>query len=572
MATAYNLSNIRTLLTEGFSEAELRDFCFDTPEFRSVHHELAELTGKATLVRHLLEFAERRALLAPLLAWAKQQNPAQYAQHQPYETQSPADGETHISTQPISIRPLRVFLCHTSADKPTVRDLYQRLNSEGFIQPWLDEEELLPGQDWQLEIPQAVRASDVVLVCLSPQSITKAGYVQKEIKFALDIADEQPEGTIFLIPLCLEPCDVPDRLRKWHWANLFDARGYDRLLRSLRLRAEAINVTLRPQAEETDAHVTLRPQAEESLPSPAIPESPRPTPTPPTTKPQVASASPAEKPPESRGTPHFVRSDIQAPAPTPPDRLTITTPIRLELVRVPAGEFLMGSDPAKDKDAQPDEQPRHRVYVSEFYIGKYPVTNEQYAAFVKATKHRVPKYWDKGKIPVGKENHPVVNVFWDDAVAFCEWLSQASSRACRLPTEAEWEKAARGPSTGSGDGRIYPWGSQWDKTRLNSKEGGPGDTTPVGRYSPGGNSPYGVADMCGNVWEWCADRYDEKEYQRRATTTIKDPAGPKQGGARVLRGGSWLNDLDYARCAIRGRFDPNYSLNFIGFRLVSPIV
>jgi hypothetical protein len=207
MATNYHLQNIRTLLTEGFSAAELRAFCFDTPEFRPVHHELAELSGKAALVGKLLEFATRRDLLDSLLAWAEQQNPAQYTNHQPYQLpassppvssppSSPSPSPPASSPHP---RPLRVFLCHAAADKPAVRDLYQRLQSEGFIEPWLDEEDLLPGQDWQLEIPQAVRTSDVVLVCLSSHSITRAGYVQKEIKFALDIADEQPEGTIFLI-------------------------------------------------------------------------------------------------------------------------------------------------------------------------------------------------------------------------------------------------------------------------------------------------------------------------------------------------------------------------------------
>ncbi|MBI1882373.1 MAG: SUMF1/EgtB/PvdO family nonheme iron enzyme, partial [Chloroflexi bacterium] len=119
----------------------------------------------------------------------------------------------------------------------------------------------------------------------------------------------------------------------------------------------------------------------------------------------------------------------------------------------------MGSDPAQDKNARKDEQPQHRVYVSEFYIGKYTITNEQYAVFVQATKHRAPIYWKKGKIPAGKENHPVFYVSWDDAVVFCKWLSQETGRTFRLPTEAEWEKAARGT-----DGRIYPWGDQWDKT------------------------------------------------------------------------------------------------------------
>ena len=127
-----------------------------------------------------------------------------------------------------------------------------------------------------------------------------------------------------------------------------------------------------------------------------------------------------------------------------PDLLTLTTPIHIELVRVPAGEFLMGSDPKVDKDASSDEQPQHRLILPDFYIGKYPVTNEQYAAFVKATRQSAPEHWKKGQIPAGRGNHPVVEVSWQDAVAFCQWLSQTSGKTMRLPTEAEWEKAARG--------------------------------------------------------------------------------------------------------------------------------
>jgi CheY-like chemotaxis protein len=145
--------------------------------------------------------------------------------------------------QPKEPRRLRMFLCHSAGDKPAVRDLYRRLRADG-VDPWLDEEALLPGQDWDREIRKAVRAADVILVCLSCGSVTKAGYVQKEIKFALDVADEQPEGTIFLIPLRLEECDVPERLSRWQWVDLFDARGYEDLMRALRLRAKDLGVTL----------------------------------------------------------------------------------------------------------------------------------------------------------------------------------------------------------------------------------------------------------------------------------------------------------------------------------------
>jgi hypothetical protein len=132
-------------------------------------------------------------------------------------------------------RRLRVFLCHSTKDKPAVRDLCSKLRSE--FEPWLDEEALVGGQDWQLEISQAVREADVVLVCLSSESVMTAGFVQKEIKYALDVADEQPEGAIFIIPLRLDQGAVPLRLSRWHWVDYFDSNGHNQLLRALRRRA-----------------------------------------------------------------------------------------------------------------------------------------------------------------------------------------------------------------------------------------------------------------------------------------------------------------------------------------------
>ncbi len=129
----------------------------------------------------------------------------------------------------------RIFLCHSSEDKPSVRNLYRRLISDGF-NPWLDEQDILPGQDWDREIAVAVKSSAVVLVCLSCTAGNKTGYIQKEIKYALDVAAEQPDGTIFMIPVRLEECDVPDRLKQWQWVNIFDEHGYSRLIQSLRVK------------------------------------------------------------------------------------------------------------------------------------------------------------------------------------------------------------------------------------------------------------------------------------------------------------------------------------------------
>jgi TIR domain len=133
---------------------------------------------------------------------------------------------------------LKVFLCHSSTDKPAVRRLYDTLRAVN-MRPWLDERDIRPGQDWDLEIRHAIRASDIILVCLSEGVATKKGYIQKEIRNVLDVADEQPEGTIFLIPVLLEPCEVPDRLNRWQWVKLFEEAGYRQLISTLQDQAAA---------------------------------------------------------------------------------------------------------------------------------------------------------------------------------------------------------------------------------------------------------------------------------------------------------------------------------------------
>jgi formylglycine-generating enzyme required for sulfatase activity len=260
----------------------------------------------------------------------------------------------------------------------------------------------------------------------------------------------------------------------------------------------------------------------------------------------------------------------QMPTPT----TTPTQSFEPELILIPAGEFLMGSDPKKDKAARDDEQSQHTLYLPDYYIAKTPVTQAQYAAFVQATGHDAPFVdenwakaynWQGQTPPKEKADHPVVLVNWHDAVAYCRWLTETTGRTYRLPTEAEWEKAARGP-----DGRIYPWGNQWDKSRCNTAEGGKGGATPVGTY-PQGASPYGVLDMAGNVLEWCATKwrksypYDVKEDE----WTVDYLDGTN---VRVLRGGSWRYNQDLARCASRLMLIPVNGGSFRGCRVAcSPI-
>jgi len=140
-----------------------------------------------------------------------------------------------------TLRPIRVFLCHSRFDKPAVRELYFRL-TRSFVDPWFDEEKLIGGQDWEYEIRKAVKQSDIVLVCLSRQSVTTNGYLHKELRYALDAAEERPEATIFIIPLLLESCDVPERLSKWQWIDYTREDGWDRVMQAIRLRAKQLRL------------------------------------------------------------------------------------------------------------------------------------------------------------------------------------------------------------------------------------------------------------------------------------------------------------------------------------------
>jgi formylglycine-generating enzyme required for sulfatase activity len=255
-----------------------------------------------------------------------------------------------------------------------------------------------------------------------------------------------------------------------------------------------------------------------------------------------------------------------------------------QMVKIPAGKFLMGSTKEQaeqaiqmgaGKDWVEVEQPQHEVELSDYSIGKYPVTNREYQFFVK-DGGQAPQGWDGDQYPPEKGDHPVVYVSWNDALAYCEWLGKKSGGKAnyRLPTEAEWEKAARWKPShltspkgrGGGESLIYPWGNAFGEKNANTAEAGLKDTSPVGQFSPKGDSPYGCVDMAGNVWEWCADWFDEKEYKNRAGKVVKDPHGSENGSARVLRGGAWYNYDFITRSSSRSRYIPTVTYANVGFR------
>jgi formylglycine-generating enzyme required for sulfatase activity len=286
----------------------------------------------------------------------------------------------------------------------------------------------------------------------------------------------------------------------------------------------------------------------------------------------------------------------------------------------------MGSDQAEverlvqetGQDLFRNESPRHQVALDAYALARYPITHATYARFVDAGGYADgrwwqeaaaagvwqpggtvkdgwgdvrdrPAYWDDARFK--GPNQPVVGVTWYEAVAYCRWLTATldDGYVYRLPTEAEWERAARGPSaleahtltvnpsTGSGcdvEGgdvggcaRRYPWGDEWLAGRANTKEAGLERTTPVGIY-PDGASPEGLLDVAGNVWEWCSAWYNEDAYRRRTGRVERNPTGPEGGEFKILRGGSWYRDRNVVRCACRLGDHPDYRYNdCYGFRV-----
>jgi formylglycine-generating enzyme required for sulfatase activity len=259
------------------------------------------------------------------------------------------------------------------------------------------------------------------------------------------------------------------------------------------------------------------------------------------------------------------------------------------MVLIPAGEFLMGSPEGGGSFS--DERPQRSVFLSSFQIDRYEVTNADYEQFVATTGHRPPAnrnsavtLWDQERPLAGSERHPVVNVSWHDAAAYCQWAGK------RLPTEAEWEKAARGT-----DGRIYPWGNRWDPTlansasywagrtvefqdshewkafwiqgegaRISKERGLKGEvlTQPVGSF-PSGASPYGLLDMAGNASEWVQDWFEPYYYLKAPQA---DPKGPEGVLLKVVRGGSWLKPARSMRTADRDFGYPDDRPSGTGFR------
>jgi len=226
------------------------------------------------------------------------------------------------------------------------------------------------------------------------------------------------------------------------------------------------------------------------------------------------------------------------------------------MIFIPEGYFQMGTSSGKE-----DEAPLHFVYTKAFFIDKHEVSNARYMEFVEATDYEKPEFWEDKTLNL--PDHPVIGVSWHDAMAYAKWKKR------RLPTEAEWEKSARG-----NDDRLWPWGGKFDKgfffyfVNIFGEDDNYKKTAPINYYQSGA-SPFGVLNMSGNVWEWCLDWYDENFYR---VSPELDPQGPPgKGTYKVLRGGSYLNSIDGVQVVRRSRNRPHIRNEIYGFRTVLPV-
>jgi formylglycine-generating enzyme required for sulfatase activity len=421
--------------------------------------------------------------------------------------------------------PVRVFVSHHHSpeeDAFTAR-LVADLEAAG-ADVWVDTSGI-PSGSFVAKISEGLEGRQWLVLVMTPASLGSP-WVRREVEAALS---EHTAGRMLgVVPFVMQPCREQDIPVLWRTLHRYDStRDYQGAVGGL-LRVFGLVVPAR--------------QPESLIPS--VP--------PPTT------SAPSSFPPD-RFPPRLATLGYQAKV---INGVEIILP---PMCNVPAGEFLLGSDPSQDKASEDTEKPQHWVTLPEFQIARYPVTVAEYACFVRAG-HAEPREvlsigWKKQLAQ--RVDHPVVNIKWRDAVTYAAWLAKQTGQPWRLPSEAEWEKAARW-DLATRTARIYPWGGRFDKSYANAARS-VGKTTPVGSYASG-SSPCGAQDMAGNVFEWTNTLQKPYPY-----TSSDWREAPNSIRVRVMRGGSWKDIAEHTRAAYRYGYSAlgaGFSLDDVGFRVV----
>ena len=473
-------ADLRQFLLQTFSDEELETLVFDYFPEAAAEFGSGMSHNRKTIV--LISHCDRRGRRDDLHAALERERPEAWREKfGALPAPKPSFSE---ETRSLGRDPRQVFISHAAADADFAHRLKDDLAAEGW-RAWIAPDSIGAGEKWVEAIDRGLETSGVFVVALTPEAVASR-WVRTETNAAIAL---EHKGKIRFLPLDVAECDLPILWSGYQYVGFrrsYEA-GLDELLRWLDSGA--------------DGGLATRPTRR------------------------------------------------------------IHEKTGIELIRIPAGPFLYGSVDS-DKMARDNEKPQRTVDLPEYWIGRTPVTNDQFARFVRATGHKTTaeregsgfawtgSRWEGVKgadwlhpggpstSSSGKGNHPVVQVSWDDAQAFCNWAGLA------LPVEEQWEKAARGA-----DGRVWPWGNEPPAAEHCNFNMNIKDTTPVGKYSPRGDSPYGCADMAGNVWEWTGSWYTE-------------------GSTRALRGGAWNGNGQNSRAASRNYDNPRLRNNYVGIRVV----
>jgi formylglycine-generating enzyme required for sulfatase activity len=467
----------------------------------------------------------------------------------------------------------KIFISYSRKDSEIAERVYKDLQNEGFA-PWLDKESLLPGQNWKMMISKEMKESSFFLALLSSDSLGKRGYVNKELRFALDILDEFPLDEIYLIPVYIDHCEpLDERLRDIHGIHLYESyeRGVKKLIHALnhytksragnktdsssideKKRIQIDNLeyeknkkaapartveTSKPSIKQTLDIDTLLAQALKKYDLLLKNHGSQ-------YKDQAWQAICSEFSMFTQGVNHGDIWEVKFKAGLFKAGDTWAEPVTgMEFVWVPAGCYMMGSN---SSEASSHEKPVHEVCLDSFWIGKYQLSQGQYKKIVGNN----PSKFKSG------EDYPVERVSWEKAKDFISKFNQQSGKRFSLPTEAQWEYAARS----GGEDQEYAGGN--DVEQFAWYESNSGDTThAVGTKA---SNELGIYDMSGNVWEWCEDVYDENAYEKHEHNNPLITSGSTY---RVIRGGSWIFNPRYVRAAFRVRFTADYRFINLGFRL-----
>jgi formylglycine-generating enzyme required for sulfatase activity len=430
-----------------------------------------------------------------------------------------------------------------SQDRQVAEKICAALESQD-IRCWIAPRDILPGEEWLNAMIDAVEKSKIVVLVFSSNT-NKSSMVVEEISQAV-------QANIKIIPFRIEnvfPQGTLRVLRGRHWLDAFTQpleKHIDQLeivvSRHLGKKPGKPSKSIKVKADEKEKEKNYKADKEKIKDLEEMPED---------VKDVASKGIKVEK--NKKGLWEAYYQD------------------GIVMVYIPAGEFTMGSEDYER------EKPPHNVFLDGYWMGKTEVTVGQFRIFINDNGYMteaeksggayvyVESKWEKKRDANWKnpyfsqdDKHPVVCVSWNDANAYCDWLSKKTGLKFKLPTEAQWEKAARGE-----DGRKYPWGKREPDGKLANFDDSIGKTSPVGSYLQGA-SPFGLLDMAGNVWEWCADWYGSDYYKN---SPDKNPMGPEDGTSRVLRGGGWSYIADGVRCAFRDFVDPSVRDFDVGFRL-----